>query len=85
MTVRTQRTPKASRKPAKPTTSSLARLPEWNLADLYPGIDAPEVKRDLDRADADCAGFEAAYKGRLADLAKAPDAGAKLLAAVMRS
>src|SRR5262249_18494473 len=24
-------------------------LPEWNLADLYAGIDDPRVKRDLDR------------------------------------
>ena len=23
------------------------KLPEWNLADLYSGIDAPEVTRDL--------------------------------------
>ena len=23
------------------------KLPEWNLADLYSGIDAPEVARDL--------------------------------------
>ena len=57
-------------KPAKPLKTSA--LPEWNLADLYPGLDAPEVKRDLDRVDADCLAFEEAYKGRLAELARAP-------------
>ena len=36
---------------------SLKALPEWNLADLYAGIDAPEVTRDLERADADCRRF----------------------------
>ena len=53
-------------------------MPEWNLTDLYPGLDAPEVKRDLDRVDADSLAFEEAYKGRLGDLAAAPDAGAAL-------
>jgi oligoendopeptidase F len=36
-------------------------LPEWNLADLYGGIDDPQVKRDLDRADAESVAFEEAY------------------------
>ena len=68
---------KASRKPVRPVrkpakTSSPAKgfgtLPEWNLADLYPSMDAPELKRDLARADADSAAFEADYKGKLAAL-----------------
>ena len=52
---------------ASPTRSStgtedgLGPLPEWNLSDLYPSIDAPEVARDLDRMDADCAAFEEDY------------------------
>ncbi|HYW59118.1 MAG TPA: oligoendopeptidase F, partial [Xanthobacteraceae bacterium] len=69
-------------KPAKPLKTSA--LPEWNLADLYPGLDAPEVKRDLDRVDADCLAFEEAYKGRLADLARSPGGGAALAGAVKR-
>ena len=28
----------------------LADLPTWNLADLYPGPDSAELKRDLDRS-----------------------------------
>jgi oligoendopeptidase F len=38
------------------------------------GIGAPEVKRDLDRADAECVAFEETYKGKLAALAAASDA-----------
>jgi oligoendopeptidase F len=67
-------------KAAKP--ASLGPLPEWNLADLYPALDAPEVKRDLERADAESAAFEEAYKGKLAGLAA--DGGAKLGEAVRR-
>ncbi len=51
------------KKPAKPP--KLGALPEWNLNDLYPGIDSPAIKRDLDEADADCVAFEQAFKGRL--------------------
>ena len=51
--------------PAKPA-SKTGKLPEWNLADLYSGIDAPEVARDLAKMDADCVAFETDYKGKLA-------------------
>src|SRR5947199_10595001 len=77
----------AARKPAKSLVASdnaLGALPEWNLADLYPATDAPEVKRDLERADAECVAFEDAYKGKLAGLATASDAGAELAEAVKR-
>ena len=60
----------------------LGALPEWNLADLYAGIDDPHVKRDLDRADAESIAFEQAYKGKLAALADGPDAGRALAEAV---
>jgi oligoendopeptidase F len=60
------------------------RLPEWNLDDLYSGLDDPAIKRDLNRTDAECAAFEDAYKGKLAALAAAPDGGAALAAAVRR-
>src|SRR5713226_9396872 len=78
----------AKRAPAKHTKSAarsgLGALPEWNLADLYAGIDDPRVKRDLDRADADAIAFEEAYKGKLAALAGRPEAGRALAAAVKR-
>ena len=66
--------------PAEP----LGPLPEWNLADLYPGIDAPEVAADLARAEAECVAFEEAYKGKLAEIAASARAGAELGAAVAR-
>ena len=64
--------------------ATLGPLPEWNLADLYPAIDAPEVKRDLDTADAECLAFEKSYKGTLAAIAGEKGAGAALAAAVKR-
>jgi oligoendopeptidase F len=63
---------------------ALRQLPEWNLDDLYSGLDDPAIKRDLNRTDAECAAFEDAYKGKLATLAAAPDGGAALAAAVRR-
>jgi oligoendopeptidase F len=59
-------------------------LPEWNLSDLYAGIDDPQVKRDLDRGAAESLAFEQAYKGKLAMLADGPEAGAALAEAVKR-
>jgi oligoendopeptidase F len=62
-------------KPAKKSTKTasgaakLGGLPEWNLNDLYAGIDSPALKRDLDRADADCLAFEQDFKGKLAQMA----------------
>src|SRR3984893_5558994 len=64
--------------------AALGPLPEWNLADLYPAIDAPEVKRDLDTAEAECLAFEKSYKGTLAALTGEQGAGAALAAAVKR-
>src|SRR5438270_4494048 len=60
------------------------KLPEWNLADLYSGIDAPEIVRDLDRMDAECIAFEQDYKGRLAEETAKNGGGAWLAAAVKR-
>jgi oligoendopeptidase F len=59
-------------------------LPEWNLSDLYSSIDAPEVKRDLDRADNYSIAFEETFKGKLVGLAGAQGAGAQLAEAIRR-
>jgi oligoendopeptidase F len=62
-------------KPAKKSVKTasgaakLGALPEWNLNDLYPGIDSPALKRDLEQADADCLAFEQDFKGKLAQMA----------------
>jgi oligoendopeptidase F len=45
-----------------------ADLPNWDLADLYAGMEDPVLAADLERALADAQAFEAAHKGRLADL-----------------
>jgi len=69
----------------KPTkTSRLGALPEWNLNDLYPDMDSPEFKRDLERADSECVAFEQAFKGRLATLAAGEGGGRALGEAVKR-
>jgi len=60
------------------------KLPEWNLADLYAGVDAPEVARDLQTMDADCVAFETDYKGKLAEHVARDDGGAWLAEAVKR-
>jgi oligoendopeptidase F len=75
--------PKPSRGKAK-RKAGLGPLPEWNLADLYPAIDAPQVKQDLERGEAECTAFEKDYKGRLAGLAGGENAGRALAEAVKR-
>ncbi len=50
------------------SSEGLGDLPEWNLADLYAGEDAPELVRDRDWLRAECADFAQVYEGRLAAL-----------------
>ncbi len=57
-------------------------LPEWDLTDLYSGLDAPEVADDLTRTDADAIAFEEQYKGNLADLLAGENGADGLYAAV---
>ena len=88
----TSRTTSALRKPTKtkPNTSNktpsktTGKLPEWNLADLYSGIDAAEVARDLERMDVDCVVFETDYKGKLSERTARDDGGRWLAEAVKR-
>src|SRR4051812_5379738 len=79
-----QRKPAARKSPKASSAPKLDKLPEWNLADLYSGIDAPEVARDLDRMDAECVAFERDFKGKLAEHAAREDGGAWLATAVKR-
>src|SRR4026208_2126593 len=60
---------KASARKALNKPTKLGDLPEWNLKDTYHRRDSPEVKRDLELADSECAAFEQDFKGRLAALA----------------
>ncbi|MGI9500424.1 MAG: M3 family oligoendopeptidase [Geminicoccaceae bacterium] len=43
-------------------------LPVWDLSDLYQGMDAPEIERDLKEADEGADGLIADGKGKLASL-----------------
>ncbi|MGB8400140.1 M3 family oligoendopeptidase [Bradyrhizobium sp.] len=80
-----QRKSAAVKTTAKSATRNKAgKLPEWNLADLYSGIDAPEVGRDLQKMDADCVAFEADYMGKLAQHVAREDGGVWLAEAVRR-
>ncbi|NVK13810.1 MAG: oligoendopeptidase F, partial [Rhodobacteraceae bacterium] len=49
-------------------SGGLGDLPEWDLSDLYASEDAPELARDLDWLQEECAAFAADYEGKLADL-----------------
>jgi oligoendopeptidase F len=74
----------AKPKPASKVASKAAKLPEWNLADLYAGIDAPEVADDLAKMDSECVAFETDYKGKLAEQIAKADGGEWLAQAVRR-
>jgi oligoendopeptidase F len=74
----------AAKRAVRSPSVSFRHLPEWNLDDLYRGLNDPAIKRDLDRTDAECAAFEKAYQGKLAGLAATAEGGAALAAAVRR-
>ncbi|MCE7026903.1 M3 family oligoendopeptidase [Jiella avicenniae] len=50
-------------------------LPEWNLTDLYPAMDSPELSADLETARKKAASFQERWRGKLAAAAAAPDGG----------
>ncbi len=66
---------------AKPTTAT-GDLPEWDLTHLYPGIESPEFKADLERGLAEAQALAGRYRGKLAELAAASDGSTTLAAAV---
>jgi len=47
----------------------LGILPEWNLADLYPGMESKEYERDVGESSKDAAAFSQSYHGKLSSLA----------------
>jgi len=76
---------KVAKKASKPRAGGrLGALPEWNLDDLYPGMDSPALKRDLKQSAAECAAFEEAYKGKLQVMATGERAGERLAEVVKR-
>ena len=59
------------------TSDAAEALPSWDLTDLYPAPDSPEVADGFAQADAAARAFNGAYAGRLATLS-----GAQLAAAL---
>ncbi len=59
--------------PANLATNALPAdpLPSWDLTDLYPAPDSPELTADADRADAAARAFEAEHAGHVAALSGA--------------
>jgi len=43
--------------PVAAEAPELGQLPEWDLSDLYPAPDAPELTRDLEAVEAACCAF----------------------------
>lgn len=64
--------------------AELGPLPEWNLSDLYPGIDSEAFKHDLARAETECKAFAETYRGRLDELARGEGAAKTLGEAIKR-
>lgn len=48
-----------------PIENEIGILPEWNLSDLYDGLDSEQLKIDLQRCKDDAVAFEQRYKGKL--------------------
>ena len=51
-----------------PEDRILGTWPVWDLTDLYPGNDSPELNADLDRVAKDAADFAGSYTGELTGL-----------------
>ena len=60
----------------------LGTLPEWNLADLYSGPDAPALKADLETSERTAEAMQENYAGKLAALAEGGKGGKALAKAV---
>src|SRR5689334_12158333 len=60
----------------------LGKLPEWNLADLYNGPDAPELKADLASSESAADAMQERCAGKLAALLDGGKGGAHLAQAV---
>ena len=58
---------------AETAVDATGALPEWNLSDLYPAMDSPELTRDVARARADAEAFQERWRGRLEEAARAED------------
>jgi oligoendopeptidase F len=53
--------------PAPGSEPAPALLPDWDLADLYPSPDSPQISADLDAADTAAEAFSRSQTGRIAE------------------
>jgi oligoendopeptidase F len=53
---------------ARSSRKKLGTLPQWDLRDLYPGRDSPELARDLETSANGAKEFRARFEGKLASL-----------------
>ena len=51
-----------------PARAKREKLPEWDLTDLFPAPDSPELAKAIKGSRTDCKAFEARYQGKLAAL-----------------
>ena len=57
--------------PVPKDAPDLGVLPDWDLTDLYPAPDAPELARDLETLEKACSDFARDFEGRLISLSPA--------------
>ena len=62
--------------------ADLGAMPEWDLTDLYDGMDSDGIRQDIEKARADATAFQERYQGSLDELAKGDAAGERLAEAV---
>src|SRR5262245_47683591 len=62
--------PRAPETAGSAAAQDFEAMPEWNLGDLYPSPDSPELARDLAAAAAAAARIKAAYQGKLVALGR---------------
>ncbi|MEX6508587.1 M3 family oligoendopeptidase [Jiella sp. M17.18] len=62
--------PIPTRSAAEAAAAETGPLPEWNLSDLYPAMDSPELAADLETAHEQAAAFQSRWRGRLAEEAR---------------
>lgn len=60
--------PRATEASARKDHNQFGTLPEWNLDDLYPGVNSAEFKSAIEKAQKDAVSFEANFKGKLEGL-----------------
>lgn len=62
--------PRAPEGASAQSDNKYGNLPVWDLTDLYAGIDAPQLKADIKKAEDAAAAFESTFKGKLDGLAQ---------------